>query len=290
MEYTNFKRVMDSNTSIEKTSFSTMKNTVSALPRMKPKCTGYARTWLHRIKMTSIAILSIIAIQSLSAQPAPHVISFFIRPLPAYPTPAQEKFVEEHKKKSVPDSLLKSIINKELNTNFLHSGIYVTYAGMSALSNSEGQVTFERKTPEKKLNVIVAEDLKAVPVDPLNNKTIYGFMVNPKAAAHQYSFELLQDPETEIYSWYVNHVPLVKGKRIPYDTIVIFANPKHVIVPIGATATSVSENFLLPDLYATPQHKSGANALRFLKIRQYSAPVKFDTKFYPEEYQQIIRP
>ena len=76
-------------------------------------------------------------------------------------------------------------------------------------------------------------------------------------------------------------------KRIAPDTLIIFAQPKNIIVPLGKTATSLTENLVLPDFYATKQNKSAANAFRFLKLRHYFAPVKFDYK-YQSMYQQKI--
>ncbi len=259
---------------------------------MKHKRALLSSMRVRRIHHCAWILVITLMIGSLDGQKSPHVISFFVRPLPAYPTPEQEKTVEHHKKQRTqdPDSVLTSIINKELNTNFLHSGIYISYAGVATRTNIDGQIVLERKTPDTKLNVIITEDLKPVPVDPLNDKTIYGFIVNPKAQVQQYQYELLQDPETEMYSWNVTEIPLPTKKRIPYDTIIIFANPKHIVVPVGSTATMTGENLVLPDMYVTPRHSASANALRFLKIRQYHAPVRFEYKFLPEQYQKIIRP
>lgn len=240
----------------------------------------------NKMKHRLIA-LSILWIGSVAGQVTPHVITFFIRPIPEPKKEALEAAAARQKKPAGVGKILKTIVHKTLT--FLNSGIYVSYAGGVATTDVDGQVMFERKTPELKLRVLITEDIKAVPVDPLIHKTLYGFVIDPKAYAQQYLFERLQDPETELYEWHVSQISVPKAKIIPYDTIIIFANPKHLIAPIGKTNTIYSENFVLPDFFTTESHNPVANAFRFLKIRHYFAPVKFDYKFFPEEYQQKIR-
>jgi hypothetical protein len=234
--------------------------------------------------------LILILTGTLSGQTSPHVITFFIRPLPVSTTPALEKALERQKKALTSQKILKPPFDKVFNLPLLHAGVYVAYAGTFAHSNADGQILFDRKTADPKLHVLITEDIKPVPIDPLNEKTLYGFVVAPKAQAQQYLIERLKDPETDLYEWHVTPEPLSKDKRIPIDTIIIFANPKHVIVPIGPTATTLNESFILPDFYATEGHNSAANAFQFLKIRHYFAPVSFEYKFLPDEYQKKMLP
>lgn len=222
-------------------------------------------------------------------QASPHIITFFIRPLPNRLQNASEEINQKIAEQvNTPGRMLKSVVKKKLSPVLLYSGIYAAYAGTLTHSNANGQVLFERFTPEAKIRVLITEDMKAVPVNPLNNKTLYGFTVDPKAESAQYLFERVQDPETELYSWNVSVEPVNKKKRIAYDTIIIFAEPKNIIAPVGPTATTLNENFVLPDFYATPNNKTAANAFRFLKVRHYFAPVKFEFKFQPDGYQQKI--
>jgi hypothetical protein len=227
---------------------------------------------------------------SLQGQTNPHIITFFIRPLPVSTTTELQTALERYARMPLMGKAAKPSFINPINPPLLHSGIYVAYAGMVTHTDPDGQILFERKTAEPKLNVLITEEIKPIAIDPVNSKTLYGFIVDPKAQAQQFLVERLKDPETELYSWYISQKPVIKDKRIPYDTIIIFANPKHVIVPLGPTATTVSENFLLPDFYVTAGHNSAANALRFLKIRQYFATTAFDYKFLPDEFQKKILP
>lgn len=226
---------------------------------------------------------------TVQSQVSPHIITFFVRPLPTSPTEAITKALEERKRRtSHHDEILQPVLSKVLNLPFLHAGLYASYAGTITHSNADGQVLFERKSPEPKLMVLITDTLKPIPVDPLKPKTLLGFMVDPKSPAEQYSFNRLQDPETELYEWHVTSVPLTRNATIPYDTIIIYADPRNIIVPLGSTLTTDNENFVLPDLYVTEGYNSALNALRFLKIRHYFAPVTFNYTFLPDQYQKKI--
>jgi hypothetical protein len=241
--------------------------------------------------MKKLHIISFLAIQcitfSIDAEISPHVLTFFIRPLPI----THKKLTPDKAEKTIksPEKIMKALIKKELNELHVHAGIYVSYQGFFAVSDMNGQVVFPRKTAEDKLHFIVTEDVKAVPVDPLRDTTLLGFVPDPNAELQHFVYERRQDPETELYSWVVNEEPLPKAKRIPAEAIVLFANPKHIIVPVGSSHTNESENLVLPDIFTTHNLNSALNALRFFKIRHYFAPVKVEYKFNPDGYQQRIR-
>lgn len=224
---------------------------------------------------------------SVIAEISPYVITFFIRPLPLTYRPINPDKAE--RTISSAQKIIKTLIKKEINELHLYSGIYVNYAGMFAVSDMNGQVTFSRKAAEPKLHLLVTEDLKAAPLNPHNNKTLLGFLPDPKAPLQYYAYERKLDPETELYSWVVTEEPFPKNKRVPLDTIVIIANPKHIVVPMGTTHAIESENLILPDIFTTHNLNSALNALRFLKLRQYFAPVKMEYKFIPDGYQQRLQ-
>ena len=242
-----------------------------------------------RIYMT-LRLLSLLIISgSTLAQVSPHVITFFVRPLPSEPSPAIVKFIEEQKKFMGPETKLPPIMSNLINLPFMQAGVYASYAGTITHSDRNGQIVFLRKSPDAALNLLVTDSIKPIPVDPLHPKTLFGFEVGQEAAAQMYLFERLQDPETEQYAWHVKPVPFDKEKRIPYDTIIVYANPHHVIVPLGPSATKKSENFVLPDFYVTERYNSAYNALRFLKVRHYFAPVAFNYSYLPSEFQRNIK-
>lgn len=217
-------------------------------------------------------------------QPSPHIITFFIRPIPKY---IEEKIDIKKIKKSIskPENVLKQFILQDMPSH-LQSGIYAIYAGFVTFSDFNGQITFERKTVEPKINLLITEDIKPIPVSPFNTNTILGFVVNPKAYSQYYLLERNQDPETQVISWKVTEQDIPKDQKIPYNTIILIANPKNIIVLTGTTSTIMSENLLLPDIYVTKNTNSTLYAIRFLKVRQYFSPTKNKYEYKQEQYQQ----
>lgn len=235
------------------------------------------------------ALLLISHIQGCIGQVSPHIIALFIRPLPLSLTPSLTRAVEEQKRIIGSEVILQPILTKAFNLPFFQAGMYASYAGTITHSSPEGKILFERKSPDPKLMVLITDSIKPVPINPFSEKTLSGFVPGAKARAQQYLFERLQDPETETYAWHVSSVPTDKEKRIPYDTLILYADPAHVIVPIGPTATRKSENLILPDFHVTEGYNSSLHALSFLKIRQYFAPVAFEYTFLPSGYQKKIK-
>ncbi len=240
-----------------------------------------------RAQLLSVCLVTM-WIGTLFSQVSPHIITFFVRPLPIAPSSGIQKAIAAQKKRMVHDKILQPVISKVLNLPFLHAGLYASYAGTITHSDKDGQILFERKSAQPKLRVLITNSIKPIPVDPFKQKTLFGFLVAPDVQAQEYLFERLQDPETEQYAWHVSPVSIDKDMRIPYDTVILYANPQHIIVPLGPTATTVSENFVLPDFYVTEGYNSALNTLRFLKIRHYFAPMTFDFTFLPSEYQKKI--
>ncbi len=240
-----------------------------------------------RTQLITICLVSLFSYQ-VKSQVSPHIITFFVRPLPASPSAALSKAKEEQSRRIGADEILQPMLNQVLNLPFLHAGLYASYAGTITHSNGDGQILFERKSPEPKLFVLITDTIKPIPIDPLKPKTLLGFTLDPKMAAEQYSFKREQDPETELYEWHVTSVAIDRNSPIPYDTIIIYADPRNIIVPIGSTLTTNNENFVLPDFYVTEGYNSALNALRFLKIRHYFAPVTFNYTFLPDQFQKRI--
>ncbi len=225
----------------------------------------------------------------LWGQISPHVITFFVRPLPKEPSAAIAAYIEQQKAFLGPETKAPSVMSNLTHLPFKQAGMYASYGGTITHADPNGQIVFLRKNPEPKLHVLVTNNIKPIPVDPLNPKTLFGFEVDKDTPAQMYLVERLQDPETETYAWHVKPIPFDTTKRIPHHAIILYANPHHVVAPIGPTATTVSENFALPDFYVTEQYNSALNALRFLKVRHFFAPVAFNYSYQPSEFIRHIK-
>jgi hypothetical protein len=223
----------------------------------------------------------------LKAEISPYIITFFIRPLPGQEAPpSKTKKLEQ--KIANPEKIIKTLIKKELATSYLSSGIYASYAGYITRSDINGQIMFPRKAAQPKLHLLITQEIKAVAESPMKRKIILGFVLDPKAARQYYLYQRTQDTQKETASWSITEESIAEGKKIPYDTIIVFANPKHIRVPLGTHGTPPGENLILPTMYSAEQLTHTANALRFLKIRHFFTPVKIVYNFKPEEYQERV--
>lgn len=224
-------------------------------------------------------------INSINAEIAPYIITLFIRPLPSGYKQDKSNGV---KKFTSPHDILDNVIHKQLNLNNLHSGIYASYAGFVDRSDQNGELRFPKKVTSDKLHLLITEDIKAVLVDPIRRKTISGFVIDPNVESRYYLLSREKDPETDLTSWNIKEEKLMPGKKLPYDTITIFSNPNDIIVPLGNIVTTDSQNLVLPDIYVDKDLNSTLNALRFLKIRHFFAPIKTVYNFKPDIYQERI--
>lgn len=242
-----------------------------------------------KLGTSSLVLFMISLLSTLDAsQVSPHIITFYIRPLPVSPSEGIRKAIAERNRQLEPDKRFPPIISKVISLPFEQAGLYASYAGTLTHSDQDGQIVFERKSSKPKLYVLITDKIKAVTVNPLSQKTLLGFNVSPDTIAALYQFELLKDPETDLYAWNVTPAKLDLEKKIPYDTIILYAHPHDIIVPLGPTTTTSRENFILPDFYVTEGYNSTLNAINFLKVRQYFAPVAFEYTFLPLEYQKKI--
>lgn len=215
--------------------------------------------------------------------PSPYIITFFIKSI----DDSKKQAPKETVIKSMADTeqIVESILKPKTNMNV---GVYATYAGYSAFSNLNGEITFTRKTSEDIINLLICDSIKPIYVNPLNLNTIYGFVPNPNSKTQFYSLQRKQDPETTLTSWYINQEETPIAQKISYNTILLFADPKNVILNTGVLSTVSGENLVLPDIYVTKEIGLTINALSFLKVRQYFAPVKINYNYKADQYQQRV--
>jgi hypothetical protein len=222
---------------------------------------------------------------SLNAEISPHIITFFIRSLPADIKPITHQQIAQ--KIGTPGKVTKSMIKKALHTQHIYSGIYVAYAGFVSRSDMHGQVIFPRKNSTPDLRLVVVPHLQAQPIAPDKPATITGFTIPKGTAYSSYIYRRIHDPLTQEYAWQVTQ-DNNPDTTIVWDWLLIFAHPDNIVVTPGTFATIMGENLVLPTVYATSKLTSALNALEFLTIRQYFAPVKTKFTIIREGYQERV--
>ena len=151
-----------------------------------------------------------------------------------------------------------------------------------------GQITFLRKAVEPKLHLLITEEIEPLLINPLQKNIIEGFVIEPDLDHKFYLLELHETSTANEYEWIVKEEVISKSKKIPYNTIILYTNPKNVVISPIKETVKMDGNLLLPDVYIKPKSNLQLAAIGFLKIRQYFSRVKKRYEFKPGLYQERI--
>lgn len=133
-------------------------------------------------------------------------------------------------------------------------GIYSTYGGMIQVSDMHGETTFPRKHNNNLIYLVITTEI--IPIIMFHN-TIHHWELNKKVPATVYQIEQKKDPESNILFWEVSIGSLPVNNILPLESIVIFAKPTNIYLPVGVSPSTESAHLLLPDIYV----KKGINVV-----------------------------
>jgi len=150
------------------------------------------------------------------------------------------------------------------------AGIYVTYAGYVTISDMLGEVRFPRKQRENVVTILVTPEIEPISLFE-NTITLWNLM--PHQPAIMYSLQETYDPKKNEYFWQSHKIDLPHNNQIPVSTIVIFANPRDIVIPSEITKTVKSANLLLPPLYVKKGIDIMSHGIEMLTIRHLFRPV-----------------
>lgn len=177
------------------------------------------------------------------------------------------------------ETLMKHILHKPTTW-----GLAATLNGYLATADREGLLTFPRTTQQPQFYLMIG---RMVPEYGLANN-IEGWLIPSHEVADLYLVERKQDKQTELYYWDVKHTNIPSSGKVPLHTIVVFAKPEKVYVPIGITVTTNNPNLYLPDIYVKGGIDHLENALFILNIKQYFAPLRATYKKNKTGYQRWV--
>ncbi|HRN77738.1 MAG TPA: hypothetical protein PLU71_00705 [Candidatus Dependentiae bacterium] len=193
-----------------------------------------------------LSITCLLSQQNLLTDP---IITFFVRPYPH-----DEQFAQETADRlQCGKKLAKETISCATN-QCLQAGITASYAGFIDVSSLTGQITFPRKHAEPYVYMVITD--RIVPVPMLGN-TIRHLAFNPGTATALYKIQQNYDTQTNKVFWNTQKIEKPDSNIIPFESIIIIAKPKHIVVPEGITLTQEGPNLILPDIYA----KKGVNLI-----------------------------
>lgn len=189
------------------------------------------------------------------------------------------------KKLQQPGYLFKKITKKRITSGA--QGVMSMYLGHTNISDQNGEILFPRKHQKPIMNLLVTKSIQ--PVYILAPSTINNWMLDTHQPAVLYQFKFDKDLKTGLYYVQTSKIPLPEDHMISLDTIIIISDPKNIFVPIGATLSQYSANFILPQIYIKKGFDYSYNTLYTFSIKHY-----FDTihaEYKPEELTiaQIIK-
>jgi hypothetical protein len=165
-----------------------------------------------------------------------------------------------------PNYLHQSMLHNYIRQNFL-PGIVCFYAGRSAVSTPDGQITFPKKQQTFNMHILITE--KVIPAYIVAPGTIANWRIDRTQPSEMYLMELKHDPQTKLSYYLTSKVDLPKDDNIPLNCLIFIADPKTMYVPLGATVVDNSANIILPTIYIKKGFCFLRNTLFNLAVNQY---------------------
>ncbi len=168
-------------------------------------------------------------------------------------------------------------------------GLYATYYGFSSYLNSNGQITFPRKTTKDKIVLIITKQLYPIITQ---GQTVNYFIRLQDTPIAYYECTRHFDNVVKQYYWETRQIEAPRSSIIPVDAIVLHAKPNELYIPEGFSKTIGGQNLILPIIYPTKELNHSYSSLAFLKIKKFFAPIVPNTeiKRSGDRYSLLIQP
>jgi hypothetical protein len=229
----------------------------------------------------NLTIASIVACFCIFQQlNADRIVAFFFEPYPGDEAHAQNLTNKLQK----PGHVAKCMINGYACYSRV-AGIFSSYAGYLESSDVYGYTAFPRKQDVASFYILVTPSI--TPIFMFSN-TVSHWQIEKQNPAAMYRVERKQDNQTKMLYWDVAPSDLPKDGIVPVQAIIIFADPKHIVLPTGITLTEESPNLLLPTIYVKKGIKATDHAIYLLNMNFLFAPVKAIHKKSPKKLDTLI--
>lgn len=171
------------------------------------------------------------------------------------------------------------------NAPSLKAGIFGTYWGYIGITDYDGILSFIRHTIKPSVKILITPTIEPV---MMFGTTVHHWQLKRDTPAALYKMERNTQMPIE---WTTTALPIEYNKPISLDTIVLFAHPSKIFVPIGRTPSRTDPNLLLPPVFAKRGITTAANALRILPIKHFFSPVQsVEKKNNNTYYSDLLKP
>lgn len=215
---------------------------------------------IHK-KYSQLHVISItfLLTSSLIADPR---ITFFFNSYRSAEHYAQKLMTNLKNPKKLAKYKLKTIFERHQT-----AGIIALYAGYVQISDRNGQISFPRKQIKPQLTIVVTQEI--IPIIIFGN-TIAHWHLSEHVPAVAYSINFETDEKIGVTFYNTSCAgPLPHKNHIPADTLIILADPKNIIIPIGITMAKKDPNLILPPMYVKKGIDVLKNGLFFLTISPF---------------------
>ena len=210
---------------------------------------------------------------------AEQLITLFLKP---YPVVSAQAASEKLAPKLDKFGKLANVQSKR-NIPASVSGIFATYGGFLTVSDLNGEISFGRKHSTPSVYLLITE--KISPIISAGN-TISHWELEEDAPASMYRMEQKWDTQLKIHFWEVTQEPLPLNKRVPLESLTLFADPKYIYVPLGISLYQESPHLILPEVYVKQGINLTADALYVLNLTHYFGSI---IPFYKKEKTRYTR-
>lgn len=213
-----------------------------------------------------IYILGLVLSMHMHTLVAEQLITLFLKEYPVFSPPeaAAKLSSKLHKAGKISTHQAKYHIPIKM------SGIFATYGGFLTVSNLDGELSFPRKHTHPFIYLLVTQ--KVTPI-VMSGNTIHHWELEEDTPTEMYKMEQQTDSNTGKHYWLVAQEPLPANNRLPLETVVLFADPKYVYVPLGITVYKESPHLILPDIYIKRGINLNATALYLVNLAHYFGAV-----------------
>lgn len=201
------------------------------------------------------------------------VITFFIKEKKSKP-----KTYRHSNEKMVSQSLSQpSFINAvSKDRSWLNQpgvdGLRASYLGFMATSDKNGQISFPRMQQSDTIYILITPEIE--PEFMIKPTLIHNWMTKHNRPTALYEVTRKKNEKLKTYYFEIKRLPVPQD--IKENTIIIFAHPNHIEVPIGITVHKDSPNLILPELLAEKVDLA-KNSLYTLSIKQYFEQININS-------------
>ncbi|KKQ11792.1 MAG: hypothetical protein WCS92_00680 [Candidatus Babeliales bacterium] len=191
---------------------------------------------------------------------------------------AKNEAIPEKNKQTLPSKTVKKQINGARTWLVPKlSGFVAIYAGFIDISDRDGLISFPLRHVTPKLNIAITEQINLLKVKE-NTIAHREFLPRDKAQTKLYNFERKedvdpQDPTKKTQYWSVQEIPLPADNKINPLTLVIFAKPSNIYVPVGDFMSVESSHLVLPEIYVIGNKNQSDILFQTLDITRYFEPI-----------------